>query len=249
MKYLQRQETAKLNGETIDRAITQEDYEELGGVTRSLTQRADQEYDALVQKDSGYSQTIRNVMLRMIAIGDELTRRRVLLSELKYVEPENTKVKTVIQSFLDTRLLTSGVNHNGQAYVEPSHDALVRGWQRLVAWKKEEQETLILLRGLTHAAVEWQRQPEAKYLWNSNPRLDLLEQVLQSSNNWFNQAEGEFVTRSLQQRRKIKRIRWGLVALAFVTLSSFTAFILLQLIQTNLQEKSARVDNLIQDVR
>jgi WD40 repeat protein len=247
LKYLERQEAAELRGNMIDRAITQADYEAVGGVTRSLTQRADQEYETLIQKDPGYSQTIRNVMLRMIAIGDELTRRRVLLSELRYAEPENIKVETVIESFLDTRLLTGGVNHDGQAYVEPSHDTLVRGWQRLLAWKKEEQETLILQRGLTPAVTEWQRQPETRYLWHSNPRLDLLEQVLRSSTNWFNQAEDEFVTRSLQQRRKIKRIRWGLVALAFVTLSSFTAFILLQLIQTDLREKSARVENLIQD--
>ncbi|QHG20510.1 caspase family protein [Nostoc sp. ATCC 53789] len=67
-------------GRRYNRAITQADYEELGGVTRSFTQRADSEYEELIKQDKAYEQTIRNVMLRMVAVGEgELARRRVLL--------------------------------------------------------------------------------------------------------------------------------------------------------------------------
>lgn len=85
LKYLQRQEKARNRGETIDRAMTEADYRELGGVARSLTQRADSEYEKLVELDPVYTQTIRHVMLRMVAVGGgELARRRVPLSEFKY---------------------------------------------------------------------------------------------------------------------------------------------------------------------
>ena len=80
---MERQEKAKNRGEILDRAITQADYGKLGGVTRSLTQRAEREYGALVQEDPAYEHTIRNVMLRMVSVGGELARRRVLRADLQ----------------------------------------------------------------------------------------------------------------------------------------------------------------------
>ncbi|NEO95193.1 MAG: hypothetical protein F6K56_35365, partial [Moorea sp. SIO3G5] len=64
LKYLRRQRQAQYSGITIDRALTQEDYLELGGVMQSLTQRADEEYEALVHENPAYDQVIRHVMLR-----------------------------------------------------------------------------------------------------------------------------------------------------------------------------------------
>ncbi|MEQ9552682.1 MAG: hypothetical protein RIM23_24085 [Coleofasciculus sp. G3-WIS-01] len=66
-----------------NRALTDADYKALGKVIGSLTKRADEEYNALVKKDKAYEKTVRQVMLRMVAVGDE-ARRRVLLSELEY---------------------------------------------------------------------------------------------------------------------------------------------------------------------
>src|SRR5919199_90208 len=206
-----------------DRAITQADYEELGGVTRSLTQRADFEYYELVKLDPAYEQIIKNVMLRMVAVdGGELARRKVLLSELEYPPGKNERVQEVIRQFTEARLLVKGQDSEGNPYVEPAHDALVRGWQKLLVWKQQEQGTLILQRRFAPAALEWNsnqsprfywsanprdwfkqfwdRQQQAKFLWHTNPRLDLLKQVLDSTDNWFNQLEAEFVRRSLQRQ-------------------------------------------------
>ncbi|MEH2253156.1 nSTAND1 domain-containing NTPase [Nostoc sp.] len=224
LKYLKRQEDAKIGGETIDRAITQADYEELGGVTRSLTQRADQEYETLVKQDPAYAQTIQYVMLRMVAVGGELARRRVPLSELKYPEIENIRVLEVIQRFAAARLLVSGIDVDGNSYVEPAHDALIRGWQKLLIWKKEQQENLTLQRRLTPAAEEWDKKRETRFLWNANPYLKVLQkQVLNSlHNNWLNQVETEFLQRSVKQKRWNICMRWGFVTGAFLLLSGAT---------------------------
>jgi WD40 repeat protein len=154
--YLQYLKSVR-EGTRSDRVITQTDYEQLGGVTRSLTQRADREHDNLVKKDTAYILTIRKLMLRMVAVGGgELARRRVALSELEYPEPENTRIHEVIRRFTDARLLVEGQDAEGKPYVEPAHDALVRGWQNLLLWKQNEEESIILQRRLTPAAVEWQ---------------------------------------------------------------------------------------------
>jgi WD40 repeat protein len=226
-------------GTRSDRAITQADYEQLGGVTRSLTQRADFEYNKLVKLDPAYAQIIKNVMLRMVTVDvGELARRRVMMSELEYPSGKNERVQEVIRQFTEARLLVKGQDREGNCYVEPAHDALVRGWLHLLVWKQQEQGSLILQRRLTPAAIEWNsrqpttfhwsanprnwfkqfwdRQKQAKYLWHTDPRLDLLKQVLDSTDNWFNQVEAEFVRRSLQRQRNNHCRTVGLVTVGFV---------------------------------
>ncbi len=193
LKYLQRQENAKNRGETVDRAITQADYDELGGVTRSLTLRADREFEALVARDPAYAQTIKHVMLRMVAFfGGELARRRVPLTELVYPEPENQRVKEVIQRFVAARLLVSGEDMEDQPYVEPAHDALVRGWQKLLAWKQDEEESLILQRRLTSAAEEWKslrsKEQLSGFQAKVEPLLDCLDKSFYFGENLFNKV-------------------------------------------------------------
>ena len=223
-----------------NRALKKEDYEELGRVVGSLTKRANQEYDLLVPKDSAYADTVRWVMLRMISLqGGELARRQVPKLELVYPDKDKSdRVQIVIERFSEARLIVEGSNSQGEPYVEPAHDALIRGWDKLLAWKQDQkdQENLILQRQLTAIALDWKnQQPEKFYwnttpgvwveqlgkrnqqlglLWNANPRLDLLKQVLNSqTDNWLNQLEAEFVISSLQRRRNNQLRAYGLGAL------------------------------------
>ncbi|MEG5172817.1 nSTAND1 domain-containing NTPase [Microcoleus sp. B3-D7] len=256
-------------GKTDNRAMNQADYDELGGVAKSLTNRANDEYTKLVKKNNAYSQTIRNVMLRMVAIGgSELARRQVLDAELEYPEPEeNARVQEVIQQFCAARLLVRGKDINGNIYTEPAHDILVRQWPKLQEWKHEKEGKLILLRKLTDAAEEWKKKEEAQpsgfqanieilfdccdrtlefsenlsnkvigklvrlwqgtsdeqkdgqdkredFLWHTNPRLDLLEEQVNSDEIWFNKLEAEFVYHSIERKHRNRRVWWsGAIAL------------------------------------
>lgn len=204
LKYLKRQQDAENKGIIIDRALTQEDYQDLGGVIQSLTQRADEEYEALVKKNPAYAEIIRHLMLRMVALGGgELARRQVPLLELEYPEEKNSLVKEVIERFTNARLLVTGDDTEGNLYVEPAHDALVRGWQKLLFWVKEEKN-LKLQRRLTPATLEWKNQQQPQFLWNNDPYLDVLQkEVLNSeNNNWLNQLETEFVQQSIKQKHR-----------------------------------------------
>ncbi|BBD68031.1 WD-40 repeat protein [Nostoc commune NIES-4072] len=152
-----------------NRALKKEDYEKLGRVVGSLTKRANQEYERLVAEDIAYKNTVRRVMLRMISLeGGELARRQVPKSELVYPEQEESdRVQTVIKRFSEARLIIEGSNPQGEPYVEPAHDALVQGWDKLLTWKKEEEENLILQRRLTPAAEEWNNIKEQEKQPNS----------------------------------------------------------------------------------
>jgi WD40 repeat protein len=225
LKYLKRQRQAANEGITIDRALTQADYQELGGVIRSLTQRADEEYLALERENPAYAQIIRQVMLRMVAIGgDELARRRVPLSELDFGPAKNLLVEVVKKRFTNARLLVEGQDDMGNPYIEPAHDALVRGWQRLLTWKQVDAESLILQRRLTPAAEEWQSQQQVSFLWDTNPRLDLLAKVLNADDNWLNQVEAEFVRRSVGRKNFKDRRNWSIAIVVILILSGLTAW-------------------------
>ncbi|WP_375340506.1 WD40 repeat domain-containing protein, partial [Plectonema radiosum] len=244
LKYIKSAREGKRN----NRAITQADYEELGGVTRSLTQRADSEYDELIKLDAAYAHTIEYVMLRMMAVGGgDLARRQVLLTELEYPKAENTRVKLVIERFLAARLLVGGQDTEGNSYVEPAHDALVRGWQKLLTWKDQELGSLLLQRELTTTANKWATQRRDKQavglLWNNDPRLPLVKQISESDKSWLNSIELEFVQRSIQRRRNNRHQTVGLVSAVIASLTGLTIFALVQLQLSLLREKAAVVEN------
>jgi WD40 repeat protein/energy-coupling factor transporter ATP-binding protein EcfA2 len=246
LKYIKKAREGKRN----NRAITQKDYEELGGVTRSLTQRADFEYDELVKLDPAYAQTIKHVMLRMVAIGGgELARRRVLLSELEYPEPENTRVKLVIEHFAAARLLVKGRDLEDNLYVEPAHDALVRGWQKLRRWKDENLGNLLLQRELTPTANKWAINKQDKQiqglLWNNDPRLPLVQELYKSDANWLNYVELDFVKRSIERKRNNHRRLVASVTVVITLLSGSTMFAFTQLQLSLLREQAAVVQNRI----
>jgi WD40 repeat protein len=192
-----------------DRALHLQDYQALGGVAGSLRKRANEEYDRL---DQPHQSTMRRVMLRMVSLeGGELARRRVPRSELSYADPaENERVEQVLSRLCEVRLTVEGSGEEGEPYVEPAHDELVRGWDRLLRWCRDEQENLLLRTPLTQAATA--RTARRGGLWNADPRLPLLCRILRSPDNWFNQAERDFVQQSLRRKRNL----WLLVTTSLV---------------------------------
>ncbi|MBD2440460.1 eIF2A-related protein [Nostoc sp. FACHB-110] len=196
------------NGEPVKREITWDDYKSLGGgVVGSLTKRANQLYEELVQDDA-YRHTVRNIMLRMISLqGNGLTRRQVPTSELKYRDQkENERVETVIKQFSEARLIVEGSNPPDEAYVEPAHDALVQGWDKFQEWIKQNVKDLILQQSLNAQVSDWKNneKPETR-LWHDDDRLPRLKKVLEDkAKNWLNEQETEFVEQSIKQKRKQK---------------------------------------------
>jgi WD40 repeat protein len=243
LKLANRYLEAEKTGEIVARAITQQDYSDLGGVSRALTQRADQEYNKLVKQDSAYAETIRHVMLRMVSVGSELARRQVPASELNYPEPENIRVQTVIQQFSAARLLVSGTDIDGQSYVEPAHDVLVRGWQRLLKWKQKNLKDVLLQRELAPDACRWaaesHKQEAAGLLWNGDPRLPLVEEIRKSkTGNWLNSIETKFIDHSIQRQRHNRRIRW---VTAITVLSGMALFSVYASNQQRIAENQRRI--------
>jgi len=192
-----------------DRCLALEDYKKLGGVVGTLRHRASEVYEGL---DPAHQSTMKRTMLRMVSVeGGEATRRRVPKSELIYREHgENERVEKVLLKLGNARLIVHGNEPEGEPYVEPAHDALVRGWDRLLEWTHSETEQLTLRGLLNPAANDWNMGMGG--LWHFNPRLSLLRQqihttdnsnrsVMNSDNGWVNLVEAEFIAKSVNRRR------------------------------------------------
>jgi WD40 repeat protein len=211
--YIKLYERNKAGG--LDRALKEKDYNALGGVAGALTRRATEEYENLLTESGEvYQATMRRLMLRMVSLeGGMIARRRVLDSELVYVDDaENDRVNTIKDRLVTARLLVKG-EENKVSYVEPAHDFLVRGWDKLQKWIRDEQENLLLQKRLTGSTFDWRDQTDRddpKFLWKQDPRIELLENITKSENNWLNKLEIEFLGaclkfRDLQERGKLEK--------------------------------------------
>ncbi|TVP63367.1 MAG: hypothetical protein EA343_08240 [Nodularia sp. (in: Bacteria)] len=61
-----------------------------------------------------------------------------------------------------------------------------------------------------------------QYLWDANPYLDILDQELNSHDNWLNQVEVEFVQESVLQKRRNISWRWRIAIAVILGLSGLT---------------------------
>jgi len=220
VRYVERQ--------SADRAITRADYDALGGVVGALRSRAEAEHDAL---DAAHRLTLRRVMLRMVvAEGGTLARRRVSDAELDYPDAaEHARAAEVVRRLTSARLVVEGKEADGEPFVEPAHDALVRGWGRLLEWVREEGEApfpLAQRQRLARAAGEWERADGGArdgLVWSDAVRSAQLAPLVKARAPWLNRRELEFARRSVRGRT-VRRASIG-AAVALIAAAGAWAFI------------------------
>lgn len=196
--------------QSADRALTTDDYQAIGGVVGALRARAEQEHDAL---DDAHRASMRHLMLRMVAGGTgSLVKRRVSDAELEFTDPEaGTRVQAVLKRLTDARLVVEGREPDGGGYAEPAHDALVRGWSRLIGWIHEAHADpfpLPLRQKLSAAALEWAAAPDGAgrkgLLWKDAARSAQLAPLVREKAPWLNRPERAFAERSVRGRRNAR---------------------------------------------
>ena len=191
LKYLRNASTRS------NRAITAADYEELGGIKQALVNRAEEEYKTLVDADPAFADTIRHVMLRLVATsGTGNTRRQVLLSELDYPEPEGARVHQVLSRFKEARLLVGDTTATEQPYVEPAHDALVEGWPRLLQWLEADQQTRAPGKKSRKGRFRWfptLSNSSVDASLDEREKLLLQRRLTPAANDWHQAQKAEFL--------------------------------------------------------
>jgi serine/threonine protein kinase len=142
-----------------DHLLTQQAYEEIGGVKGALSKHAEATYLAL--PSAAHRETVRTLFLRLIGPGmteQETTRRRTQLRDLVFIDPEQTRLmQETIDLFVKARLLTANTNTESETTIEVSHEALIREWSRLVNWLHAERSDIRLQYTISEDAAAWEQ--------------------------------------------------------------------------------------------
>ena len=145
---------------------------------------------------------VRHVLLRLTQPGENTgdTRRRASASALTPDAGAREDVATVVRRFVDARLLTTGHDEGGRAWVEVAHEALIRGWPRLRAWIDDDRDGLRLHRRLTDAAEQWEREGRSRSLLLRGPPLAAARAWSRSDPAPLNPLERSFLSASRRRR-------------------------------------------------
>jgi len=131
------------------RRITEQMYDEVGGVLGALKDRADRVLAAF--DEQGRAGLVLPTLLGLVELSPagEPTRRRVLLDALG---PDQ---QAVLDAFISARLLKSSREGRGPVVVETVHEALFRTWIPLAEAIKASEAELRTRSELTRLAQEW----------------------------------------------------------------------------------------------
>ena len=186
-----------------DNTLQLKTYTQLGGVTGSLKQRANEVYDGFSPEQQA---TARHIFLNLTQLGEgtEDTRRRVAKSSLVTAKHSEPMVNEVVQTLANANLvvtseLISKGNQERVAIVDVAHEALIRNWPQLRQWLEGNRDLLRQQRKIELGAEEWSRQPKQQQ------QGYLLQGRQLSDANAFKEKHSEALPLSAQAERYLAR--------------------------------------------
>jgi tetratricopeptide (TPR) repeat protein len=156
--------------ENPDQIILTEEHDiKVGGLKKALSNHADEAYAEL---DSA-QQTIAEILFRSLC--DKDIRRPVKLKEVKTLANVSwEKVAAVVNIFRQAGrnflMPPPDKELKPDSVIDISHESLIRQWQRLKEWAKEEAEFAELYQRLEETARRWEKKEAA--LWRT-PELEM----------------------------------------------------------------------------
>jgi hypothetical protein len=198
-------------------ATPAETLERINGVGGALAGEAQRVFDSLTKKQQKIA---RRIFLGLIqfGIGNQITRRRVDLDQLRSHQDTEIDFRTVLDSFAfkGVRLITlASRGEEQQTTVEVTHEALFqnKNWPQFAKWVEEDQSDLLFQRRVQEEAERWQKmgRPDGS-LWRT-PDLDLLERYHQQAGEDMTTLQLEFFNSCRKAAKLRKLILMGALSL------------------------------------
>ncbi|QBD77294.1 hypothetical protein EPA93_15355 [Ktedonosporobacter rubrisoli] len=217
-----------------DHYFTHACFEHVGGTAGALTKWATETYQSLTQRQQALA---RRIFTDLVDLGDDRQGRldcriQKTLTGLCHAPQEEEEVRAVVEIFAQAHLLETSLDEKTKnVTVKIIHDVLLREWDLLQTWLREDHQFLSWRREIRHRANKWvQSSPyEVQHrdegillrgrdvteaaLWfpHCAHKLTLEEQAfLQASIEWRQQEETRNhqheETKQLQERTLAQRI-------------------------------------------
>jgi WD40 repeat protein len=205
--------------------ISAADYEGLGGVVGALRRRANGLQADLARR--GHGSLVVPTLLRLATVDEEgrPAGRRVPLDSLTGEE------RSVVEGFVDARLLKTVADDTAAATVEVAHEALLRQWTPLQEAIERSRDSLRMRAELGREAADWRAGGrDASYLLRG-ARLAVFDAWAAESPGDLDASDADFLAASRAEseqdlraaRRVNARLRWlsaGLALLLVVALGA-----------------------------
>ncbi len=208
-----------------DGVMTHKTYQEMKGVTGSLSRWAEKTFREFKQPE--LKDLVRRIFLELVHLGNRQenipdTRRSRELKELLKLysrdETQQKQVLKVIKTLADKRLIITEAHlnedkiENDSAKVELIHEALLRDWERFRQWLKDSRNFLEWLQRVETQAKRWQKNRDTGKLWRGEDLLEA-EKYYQEQKAELNPLVIDFIESSIEYRKSQifgKRINQGI---------------------------------------
>jgi WD40 repeat protein len=210
--------------------LTFEAYEELGGLEGALAERAEEVYQDL---PADAQDAFPDVMEALVTIRDEgdggvegaAASRRVPIDD---VASDDAR-ETLVDRFVEARLLVTDRNDAGEAVVSVAHEALLREWPRLRDWIERNRAFLQTRARVQERAARWDEEgrPEDLLLPTGQPLAEargLLEEQEGALGTTLQEYIRQSVERAERRERRRRRTIGGAVAAFVLVVAGFGVF-------------------------
>ncbi|MBD2199808.1 MULTISPECIES: nSTAND1 domain-containing NTPase [Calothrix] len=157
--------------------LTLEEYEKLGELTGALNLHAENVYhyqdfeeeSPTQERNQQEKEWIRLIFLRLLRTGEgeKDTRQRQPKATILNIAGNDPNQQQQLRELLDGeaglvkgRLLVTGKDETGEAWIDLAHEALIEGWQQFAQWRQQDRDLRRLRDRLADTRREWKNKGE-----------------------------------------------------------------------------------------
>jgi hypothetical protein len=177
------------------------DYHKLGRVQGVLAQRARDFLETCSEAEQRMLRRFFTLRLIYVPREGEALRRRARRGE--FTDAEWAQVQ--ILAGQDWRLLVTSRQEEDEATAEVAHEVLLRAWNDLAAWIREEREFLVWKGRLDEACRDWQDTERSKEALLPSARVDEAMRWLAARAEDLDATEQEFIQASQEAIEAVRR--------------------------------------------
>ncbi|TYQ25233.1 formylglycine-generating enzyme family protein [Pseudanabaena sp. UWO311] len=179
------------------RRLTFAVYDKLGGVMGALNKHADSIYDSLQPQEQEWAKRICLMLVRT-GLGERDTRQRQTKRELAQLANDGAlqDFQVALDQLVAGRLLVTGKDVDGEAWVDMAHESLMEKWNYFAKWREEKRDVLRLVNRIRDAFDECDRAIDKDKFLLPEGVVAQIEEVEAAINDYLTPEQQEFVQRN-----------------------------------------------------
>jgi WD40 repeat protein/serine/threonine protein kinase len=198
------------------------DYRELGELKGALARHAEAVFSTLSVKEQ---RAFPLVMRHLVTLGqgeEEVPNRRTVpyrdfVASGETGQDQKAGAKGLVDLFIEKRLLVADTDPQGEVTVSVAHEALLREWQRVREWLKENREFLRMRDRLDSSLKLWRsRGKQTDDLLEPGLHLAEGEKLLTDFGPSLSREQTDYIYASVAERNRRRqaqaRIRYAVMA-------------------------------------